>query len=335
MSLAVGPARDRALGISPLDDFPGLSGSARLADRTGFEPRLLNRPLEALSATLPFSFACCTKILACCVRFAHSESGEYDRQRFDEHLDRYLEADSRRIITSSQINPSTGLLYAAALTIAMGLLGYNVVVNDQISIATMLILLVSLAGLAYPISEWLRLGKSIRQANRSARGVFEFLERRPELHQNVGAHFLNALKEQITFENVELESRSGRRLLEGLSLEIPANSRTAIMGQDEDAKLALVCLIPRLIDPRAGRVLIDGHDLRDATFESVRAQVATVLQADLVFTDSVMVNIGLGDPVNTLPRVIEAAKLAMPIISSRIFPTDTIPRSAPWVITQA
>ena len=93
---------------------------------------------------------------------------EYDRQRFDEHLDRYLEADRRRIITSSQINPSTGLLYAAALTIAMGLLGYNVVVNDQISIATMLILLVSLAGLAYPISEWLRLGKSIRQANRSA-----------------------------------------------------------------------------------------------------------------------------------------------------------------------
>ena len=200
------------------------------------------------------------------------------------------------------INPSAGLLYGAALTIALGLLGYNVVVNDQISIATMLILLVSLAGLAYPISEWVRLGKAIRQANRSARGIFEFLERRPELHQNVGAHFLNALKEQITFENVELESRSGRRLLEGISVEIPANSRTAIMGQDEDAKLALVCLIPRLIDPRAGRVLIDGHDLRDVTFESVRAQVATVLQADLVFTDSVLVNIGLGDPMNTLPR---------------------------------
>ena len=219
-------------------------------------------------------------------------------------------ADTRRIITSAPINPSAGLLYGAALTIALGLLGYNVVVNDQISIATMLILLVSLAGLAYPISEWVRLGKAIRQANRSARGIFEFLERRPELHQNVGAHFLNALKEQITFENVELESRSGRRLLESISLEIPAGSRTAIMGQDEDAKLALVCLIPRLLDPRSGRVLIDGHDLREVTFDSVRAQVATVLQADLVFTDSVLVNIGLGDSMNTLPRIIEAAKLA-------------------------
>jgi ABC-type multidrug transport system fused ATPase/permease subunit len=236
--------------------------------------------------------------------------GEYDRQRFDEHLDRYLRADTQRILTSAPINPSTGLLYGGALTIALGLLGYNVVVNDQISIATMLILLVSLAGLAYPISEWVRLGKAVRQASRSIRGIYEFLDRRPELHQNVGAHFLNALKDQITFENVEIESRSGRRLLDGVSVEVPAGSRTAIMGQDDDAKLALVCLIPRLLDPRSGRILIDGHDLRDVTFESVRAQVATVLQADLVFTDSVLVNIGLGDSMNTLPRIIEAAKLA-------------------------
>jgi ABC-type multidrug transport system fused ATPase/permease subunit len=82
------------------------------------------------------------------------------------------------------------------------------------------------------------------------------------------------------------------------------------MGLDEDSKLALACLIPRLIDPQAGRVSLDGHDLRDVTLESVRAQVGTVLQADLVFTDSVIVNIGMGDPFNGRPRVIEAAKMA-------------------------
>jgi ABC-type multidrug transport system fused ATPase/permease subunit len=92
-------------------------------------------------------------------------------------------------------------------------------------------------------------------------------------------------------------------------VEIPAGARTALIGSDDDSKLALACLIPRLIDPKSGRVLIDGRDLRDVTLESVRAQVATVLQADLVFTDSVLVNIGLGDPINNLPRVIEAAKV--------------------------
>jgi ABC-type multidrug transport system fused ATPase/permease subunit len=82
------------------------------------------------------------------------------------------------------------------------------------------------------------------------------------------------------------------------------------MGLDDTSKQALVCLIPRLLDPQIGRVRIDGHDLRDVTLESLRAQVSLVLQSDLVFNDSVMANVGLGDQSYSLPRVIEAAKLA-------------------------
>jgi ABC-type multidrug transport system fused ATPase/permease subunit len=152
--------------------------------------------------------------------------------------------------------------------------------------------------------------KAIRLADRSATEIFEFLERSTELHQNVGAEFLAPAKNRIALENVTLESRSGRTLLDRVSVEIPARARTALMGMDDDSKLALACLIPRLIDPQAGRVRVDGRDLREMTLESVRAQVATVLQADMVFTDSIMVNIGLGDPRNNLQRVIEAAKVA-------------------------
>jgi ABC-type multidrug transport system fused ATPase/permease subunit len=174
----------------------------------------------------------------------------------------------------------------------------------------MLVLLAALAGLAYPIAKWFQLRQAIQQADSSAAGVFEFLDRSPELLQDVGAHFLGAVKDQITLENVTLKSHSGRTLLDHVSLEISAGSRTVIMGLDEDSKQALACLIPRLIDPQAGRVMLDGHDLREVTLESSRAQVGIVLQADLVFTDSVLVNIGLGDPMNNLPRVIEAAKVA-------------------------
>jgi ABC-type multidrug transport system fused ATPase/permease subunit len=234
---------------------------------------------------------------------------EYDRQRFDEHLERFQKADYRRMVTAGRLTPSTILLFGAAIALALGLLGYNVLVSKQIAIGTMLILFVALTGLAYPITEWLRLRKAIRQANRSANGIFEFLERKPELHQDVRAQFLEPPKEQIALEHVTLESRSGRILLDDVSVEIPARARTALLGLQEDSKLALACLIPRLIDPKSGRVLVDGRDLREATLESIRAQVATVLQADLVFTDSVLVNIGLGDPINTLPRVIDAAKL--------------------------
>ena len=233
-----------------------------------------------------------------------------DKQRFDEHLERFREADVRRLRTEGRVNPTTALLYGVAATFAIGLLGYSVLETRLISPASGLVLLVSLVGLAYPLLRFLHMQKAVRQANRSAFAVFEFLERKPELQQPGGAQFLPPLQDRITFENVTLESRSGRALLEGVSVEIRAGSRTAIMSLDEDAKHAFVCLVPRLIDPKVGRVRIDGRDLRDVTLESIRAQVATILQADLVFTDSVLMNIGLGDPSYALPRIIEAAKLA-------------------------
>jgi ABC-type multidrug transport system fused ATPase/permease subunit len=239
-----------------------------------------------------------------------------DKQRFDEHLERFRLADIRRLKTEALLNPTTWLLYGASLGTALALLGYSVVASHRIAPASVLVMAVALGGLTYPIVMWLRMRRAIRQANRSAGAIFEFLERRPELHQQGGAQFLPPMHERIALENVTLESRaafevgSGRTLLEGVSVEFPFASRTAIMSLDEDAKLALVCLIPRLIDPKVGRVRIDGQDLRDVTLESIRAQVATVLQADLVFTDSVTMNIGLGDPSYEMPRIIEAAKVA-------------------------
>jgi ABC-type multidrug transport system fused ATPase/permease subunit len=118
------------------------------------------------------------------------------------------------------------------------------------------------------------------------------------------------MKQRISFENVTLHNARGRAILEGFSAEIPAGSRTAVMSLDEEAMHAVACLIPRLIDPRTGRVRIDGLDLREVTLESLRAQVGLVLQADLAFSDSVFANIALGDPAHDLPRVIEAAKIA-------------------------
>jgi ABC-type multidrug transport system fused ATPase/permease subunit len=235
-----------------------------------------------------------------------------DRDRFDEHLEHYREADTRRLRTAGATSPATFLLAGAAVILAVGVLGYEVIElgPEHRSAAAVVVLAASLLGLYRPATAWLAARRSVRQAGRSAGAIFEFLERRPELQQAVGAQFLAPLRERISFENVSLDAPSGRPLLSGVSAEIPAKTRTAIVGLDESTKLALVCLLPRLIDPRAGRVRMDGIDLRDITLESLRAQVATVLQADLVFSDAVVTNIGLGDSSYGLPRIVEAAKIA-------------------------
>jgi ABC-type multidrug transport system fused ATPase/permease subunit len=232
-----------------------------------------------------------------------------DNRRFDEHLERYRASDARRLRTEGSISPTTGLLVGAAAVLAVGWIGYDILLGG-LSPAAAVVLVAALLGLRRPILDYPAMRRASRQAVRSANGIFEFLERKPELHQTGGAKFLPPMREQIRIEDVTLQSPSGRTLLDGVTAEIPARTRTAIMSLEEDAKHALVCLIPRLIDPKRGRVLIDGHDLRDVTLESIRAQVATVLQADLVFSDSVAANIGLGDPSYDLPRITEAAKIA-------------------------
>ncbi|HEV3167096.1 MAG TPA: ABC transporter ATP-binding protein [Isosphaeraceae bacterium] len=234
---------------------------------------------------------------------------QVDSRRFDEHLERFAASDVRRIRTEGTMSPTSTLLVGAAMIMSAGLVGFNIL-EDKISPGAAAILIGALVGLWRPLENWRNMHKSLRQANRSAGAVFEFLERKPELHQAGGAKFLPPLREKITFEDISLQSHSGRILLDGVTFEIPARTRTGILGLDEDSKHALACLIPRLIDPKYGRVSIDGLDLRDVTLESIRAQVATVLQADLVFSDSVAANIGLGDPSYTLPRIIEAAKTA-------------------------
>ena len=233
----------------------------------------------------------------------------FDKSRFDDHLERHRDAEIRRVLDQARTSPTANLLICAAVTIALGLLAERVIVAGE-SPAAALLLVVALLALIRPAMDWAAMKRAIRQAARSAEGIFAYLERRPELHQAGGAKFLPPLHERINLENVTLENGSGRLLLDGLTVEIPARSKTSIMSLDEEAKTALVCLIPRLIDPKVGRVRVDGVDLREVTLESVRAQVATVLQADLVFSDTVLANIALGDASYDRPRVIEAAKVA-------------------------
>lgn len=232
-----------------------------------------------------------------------------DKHRFDEHLSLYEDADRERLLNDVNRSPILVLSVAASALIAIGMLSHAVL-SERIGLHTAVLLAISLAGLAWPILTWLRLQRTLALATRAARGVFEFLERKPELQMNVGASFLPPMRDRIVFDKVSVEGPTGRPLLSGLSATITARTRTAVLGLDEDAKHAFVCLVPRLIDPRKGHVRIDGADLREVTLESLRAQVSMLLQADYVFSDSVLNNIGLGDSSYTLPRIIEAAKIA-------------------------
>jgi ABC-type multidrug transport system fused ATPase/permease subunit len=139
--------------------------------------------------------------------------------------------------------------------------------------------------------------------------ITRYLDRIPGVSQVAGAGFLNPLARTLTFDQICWESEDARRILDGLDLRITLGERVALLSLQKLPARALASMIPRLIDPSSGRVLIDGRDIREGTLESLREEAIFVGGDDPVFDATVLENITCGRPDITKQQAVEAAKL--------------------------
>lgn len=234
----------------------------------------------------------------------------FNQARVERQLSLYARRLQERYLQRALFGQTLVLLAILALALLLYGAGWNIL-SGNLGVAPTLTVLVTLGCMYVPVRSWLEQQRTLRRAKAAADTVFNFLDKRGDVGQIVGAEFLPPLSRKLEFRRVSLrEPGTGRTLLEDVSLEIRAGERVAVVGQDELEKHALVYLIPRFLDPREGEILIDGKDLRWVTLESLRVQVALVLQHNLVFNDTVANNIGCGDPAYSLPQIMEAAKAA-------------------------
>ena len=115
---------------------------------------------------------------------------------------------------------------------------------------------------------------------------------------------------EIRFEGVHFRYRADAPALEGIDLVVPAGSTTALVGRSGSGKSSLLNLVPRLQDVTAGRVLIDGTDIRDVTIPSLRSAIAVVSQEVVLFDDTIATNIGFGRPGASQEEIEAAASAA-------------------------
>jgi ATP-binding cassette, subfamily B, bacterial len=121
---------------------------------------------------------------------------------------------------------------------------------------------------------------------------------------------LPPLSESIVLDRVVFSYGTGRAVLKDLSLRIPAGSSVAFVGPSGCGKSTTVSLLLRFWDPEEGRVLFDGHDLRDVTLGSLRGQIGYVFQDTFIFDNTVRANIAIGRPDATDAEIAAAAKAA-------------------------
>jgi len=139
---------------------------------------------------------------------------------------------------------------------------------------------------------------------------FAVLDTVATVRDRPGATDLGVVRGAVRFEAVTFGYRPGKPALHELTFDVPAGTRVAIVGHSGSGKSTALALLLRLYDPDSGRILIDGHDIRDVTLESLRRNIGVVFQHATLFQRSIADNLRIGKPDATDEELERAARLA-------------------------
>ncbi|GAB3278173.1 ABC transporter ATP-binding protein [Kineosporia babensis] len=196
---------------------------------------------------------------------------------------------------------------ATALVLYIGALR---VVDGALTVGELVVFLTYLKAALKPMRDLAKYTGRIAQASASGERLVDLLEEEPDVTDRPGARRARPLRGDIRFDEVDLTYGDGRQVLKRLNLHIPAGQRVALVGPSGAGKSSIASLLSRLRDPDQGRVLFDGQDLRDLTLQSVRSQVAVVLQESMLFATTVRENIEHGRPGASDQEIEQAARIA-------------------------
>lgn len=160
-----------------------------------------------------------------------------------------------------------------------------------------------------PIRDFAKYAGRFAKAAAAGERVIDLLEQVPDVEDAPGARPAPRLRGELQFDNVSFAYEPGRPVLDKVDLSVAAGQHVAIVGPSGSGKSTLMNLVFRMFDPEQGRVLLDGHDIRTYTFDSVRGQIAAVLQETMLFAATVQENIALGAPDATPEAIEQAARV--------------------------
>ena len=165
--------------------------------------------------------------------------------------------------------------------------------------------------LAYqPMKSLANLNANLQEGLAAAHRIFQLVDLEPEIQDRPDAVALDGVSGAIRLDGVRFGYEPGKLALDGVDLDIPAGRSVALVGPSGAGKSTVLNLIPRFYDCGEGRVLIDGHDVREVTLASLRANIALVTQDIALFDDTVRANISYGRPDASDEDIVAAARAA-------------------------
>src|SRR5918993_1657381 len=233
-----------------------------------------------------------------------AEAGKF-ADRSESVFGRSVDANRQRALYV----PLLSFLPLVAQAIVL-LVGGRMVVNGDLTLGSFIFFNVLVVMLVMPLR---MLGMWIGQAQRataSGERIFEVMDEPEEVTDRPDAVSLPAGEGRVRFEDVSFGYDLERPVLRDVDLELEPGRTVALIGHTGSGKTTLATLVPRFYDPAAGRVTVDGVDVRNAKLVSLRRQIGIVAQDPFLFSDTVRENIAFGRPDASQEEIEEAARLA-------------------------
>ena len=234
----------------------------------------------------------------------------YEQKRFDDSLESLLDQRLRISRTFSFLFP---LIFVIANLGQAAVLyfGGRQIIEGVLTLGQWQKFSLYLIYLFFPLGQLGFIISLMAQASASAERIFEILDAHNDVESKPNAEALADVQGFVTFENVSFRYFSSSELvLSNISFTAEPGQTIALLGSTGSGKSTIINLIPRFYDATRGRVLIDGHDIRDVTIESLRRHIGIVLQETNLFSGTIRENIAFGRPQATDEEVIAAAKAA-------------------------
>lgn len=233
----------------------------------------------------------------------------YEKSRINDIVGRICKLNLKSARTRSMSSPIMESLGGVAVCVVIIYGGHRVIDGETTSGAFFSFIMALL--LAYePMKRLANLNASLQEGLAGAQRLFELLDTAPAILEKPGASGLTDVKGDIRLDDVRFSYAHGRPALSGISLEVPAGKRVALVGSSGAGKTTILNLIPRFYDVDEGSVSVDGINVRDITFASLFANVALVSQEITLFDDTVRANIAYGRAGASDEEIFEAARNA-------------------------
>ena len=232
----------------------------------------------------------------------------WESERFREENRRWIRIMRRSFVVRALYSPLMEVMAAAGLSLAIWWVGGRIL-RGELEAAKFFSFVAAVLLLYSPVKQLGKVGQIALQGGAAAERIFEILDARSPV-EDTGTQTLAPLRHTIRFEGVGFSYDGARTVLRDFDLEVRAGETVALVGSSGGGKTTVANLLPRFWDPTAGRITIDGVDIRDATLASLRAQIAVVTQDTVLFDDTIRSNIAYGRPETPVEEVEHAARLA-------------------------